>query len=170
MPPQLPASVPFKNLGLARVRLIPTIVLDPNATTNPIVLNCTSKSLPGFEDAPTWQILTDNPEQEVSETIKGKLGGMTALEFTENYDPVRQVFLSRYLTAKLTVEIIYDDPQLDFVAAITIPNCELLNPGGSASGGEVNSAGTMVIKVQPRGGGKIADLIQIEVTERDDET
>ncbi|MDR1269650.1 MAG: hypothetical protein LBK82_09000 [Planctomycetaceae bacterium] len=161
-----PSNIPFKNLGLARVRLIPVTVLDPEATTDPIELNCTSKSLPGFEDAPTWQILTDNPEQQVAETIKGKLGGMTALEFTENYDPVRQVFLSRYLRAKLTVEIVYDDPYLDFIAAITIPNCELLNPGGGTSGGETNSAGTMVIKVQPRGGGTIADLIQIETTDR----
>jgi hypothetical protein len=165
--PTPPSEIPFKNLGLARVRLIPVTVLDPGTPTTPIELNCISKSLPGFEDAPTWQILTDNPEQEVAETIKGKLTGMTALEFTETYDPVRVVFLSKYLRAKLTLEIIYDDPALNFIAALTVPNCELINPGGGVSSSEVNSASTMVIKVQPRGGGKIEELLQMEVTSRE---
>jgi len=135
--PQL-QNVPFKNMGLSRATLIPTRVLNTEASNEPIELNCTNKGLPSFDDAPIWEIITDNPEKEVGERIKGKCAGMKVLEFTETYDPVRIVQLSKHLTSTLDVEIIYDDPKLPFIAAITIPDCELINPGDS-SGGETNA-------------------------------
>ena len=158
-------NVPFKNMGLVRATLIPVSVLNEDATMDLIELDCTNKGLPSFDDSPIWEIITDNPEQEVGERIKGKCAGMKMLEFTETYDPVRIVELSKHLTSLLNVEIIYNDPKLPFIAAITIPDCELVNPGDS-SGGETNAKADMVIKVQPIGGKKISDLIQVELTDR----
>lgn len=166
MPQTTPTqSVPFKNMGLSRATLIPTRTLNPEASLVPIELKCTNKGLPSFDDAAVWDIVTDDPEQEVGERIKGKCAGMKVLEFTEVYDPVRVVMLSKHMTSVLDVEIIYDDPKLPFIAAITVPDCELINPGDS-SGGEVNAKADGVIKVQPTGGKKISDLIRVELTNR----
>ena len=164
-PEQETRRVPFKNLGLARATLVPTRVLNPNATEDPIPLKTTNKSLPGFDDAPIWEIVTDDPAQEVAEKVKGKFAGMKMLEFTEVFDPVRSVLISKHHNSTLEVVMIYDDPKLPFIAAITVPDCELVNPSDS-SGGETNSKGDMVIKVQPIGGKTVGELILVELADR----
>jgi hypothetical protein len=121
--------------------------------------------LPGISDAETWTINTDNPEQEIAETIAGKFGGISALEFNVTYDPLLMATLVAHANTKFTVQFVIDDPALDAIIGINVPGCRLVSPGSSSSASN-SSAGAMTVKLQPSGGGLIADVLQVVQTAR----
>ena len=150
----------FKSGYLARVQLVPkggtAITLDVSG----------NKTLPGFTDGETWTFTTDNPDQEIAETIAGKLGGINVLSYEVPYDPNLMKQLVGLSDLPITIQVLYDDEALDMVYQINVKKCFLINPGESG-GTANNSAPTMTIKLQPRGGGKIADCIEVEEATRD---
>jgi len=151
----------FKSGYKARVTLIPK---KPSGA--PIKLTVSgNKTLPGLADAENWTFSTDDPDQEIAETIVGKFGGVSPLSFEVPYDPDLLETLVGHATTNFTVNIIYDDTALDSIYAINVMDCFLTTPG-STSGTANNSAPTMTVTLQPRGGGKLEDCIKVEKTIR----
>lgn len=159
-------NAPIKNLGLLRVTLIPVTVTNPDAGNDAIVLNCTKKSLPGVQPANTWTINSDDPEQEIAETVAGKFGGLSVLEFVEVYDMVRIADRVKHANTDFDVQMIYNDPKLPIIVAITAVSCRMVSPGETGGAQDNESSGECTIKLQPSGGGKIADCLKVVVTPR----
>ena len=143
------------------VFLVPT---NPPGSTFRLDVSGT-KTLPGVSDAETWTISTDDPEQEVAEIITGKVGGFSALSFEVLYDPEMLEKLVAIARSQFTVRVVIDDKSKPDLCTIEIKNCFLVTPG-STSGSANNAAGTMTITLQPRGGGKLSDSMEILTTTR----
>ena len=155
----------FKSTYKARVTLIPAVVM-PGVSQTPIELLVSgNKTLPGLADGETWTLSTDDPMQEIAETITGKFGGVSQLSFDVPYDPILLRRLVAHALTNFTVEVIYNDTALDHIYAINVFNCFLVNPGNT-SGTANSSAPTMTVTLQPRGGGLLADCMSVERTTR----
>jgi len=151
----------FKSTYNAFVHLIPVVVVNSAAGNETIKLKVSgNKSLPGVEDAEEWEFKTDDPEQEIAEKIIGKLGSISELSFEVPYDPILLQKLVAHAKTRFTARIIYDDAEYDEIYRIDVLKCFVKSPG-SAGGTANNSAPNMTIKLQPRGGGKLADSLSI---------
>ena len=92
------SEVQFKSGYKARIFLVPVTVINPAAGMNVIKLTVSgNKTLPGIAEGETWTFSTDDPEQEIAETVAGKFGGVSKLDFEVPYDPFLQGDL-RYRT------------------------------------------------------------------------
>jgi len=119
-----------------------------------------NKGLPGFEDAEEWDIRSDNPTQEIAEKIVGKFGGISSMGFEVLYSPSLMEKLVAHAKTKFTVRITYDDTEYDSIYRIDVLKCFLKNPG-SSGGSSNNVAPTMTVTLQPRGGGKLDECIEV---------
>ena len=61
---------------------------------------------------------------------------------------------------KFTVRVVYDDAEFPDIYRIDVFGCFLTTPG-STSGTQNNAAPTMTVTLQPRGGGRLADAMEI---------
>jgi hypothetical protein len=151
----------FKSGYNAEVRLRPVTTVNSSLAKTPIRLHVVgNKMMPGFEDGESWTISTDDPEQEIAESIAGKLGGIVPLSFEVLYDPFLVETLVAHAKTMFTVEILYDDTEFAEVILIEIHKCFLKNPANT-SGGANNAAQNMTVTLQPRGGGKLTDCIEV---------
>ena len=160
----------FKSGYKAKVTLMPVTVINQAIPTEernlPIQLTVSgNKSLPGFEDGEEWDFKTDNPDQEVGEKIVGKFGGITPLAFEVPYDPVLMKKLVAHAETKFTVQIVYDDAQLDYIYGINVLGCFLKNPANTGGTGNAD-APKMTITLQPRGGCKLSECLEMFRTNR----
>ena len=161
MPNIITSDVQFKSGYKARIFLVPVTVVNTAAGTDVIKLTVSgNKTLPGISEGETWTFSTDDPEQEIAETIAGKFGGVNKLDFEVPYDPFLQAKLVEHAGTNFTVRTVYDDAQYASIYCIEVVNCFLTTPG-STGGTANNSAPTMTISAQPRGGGLIADCIKV---------
>ncbi len=158
-------KAPIKSLYKALVTLKPIVVTNTSLSTDPIKIETTDKTLPGIEAAETWDIKTDDPEQEISQKVVGKLGGLSQLDFAVVYDPILQNKLVDHVGTRFDVVYVYDDAELNEIVAITAKDCFLVTPGSTGSAANA-SAGTMTVSVQPRGGGKLRDCLEVTTSER----
>jgi len=133
----------------------------------PIELFCTSQSLPGFQDAPTWTYVDNNPNQEVALTEAGKSQGMNSLDFRVAYSPSMLATMVAYQAQgkKFEIEFVYDHEAYNEKITIVVHDCFLLNPGSSETT-EINGVAYMDVKFQPRGGGKLAEVMTTTSTPR----
>jgi hypothetical protein len=160
----------FKSNYKSTVFLVPVITSNssnPSVAAKEIIKLEVSgnKTLPGFEDGEEWTFSTDNPEQEIAEKIVGKFGGIAALVYEVPYDPMLLELLVAHKDTNFTVRIIYDDTQYSEIYKIDVLKCFLKNPGSAPSGAN-NSAPTMTITLQPRGGGLLSECLDISSTAR----
>ncbi|GHT22456.1 hypothetical protein FACS189419_05050 [Planctomycetales bacterium] len=155
----LAGTVPIKNMTKVHIILHPENEID-GAEAADLLLKCTQKTLPGISDAETWVISTDDVEQEIAETVTGKFGGITALEFTLTYDPALMAQLVDYAKTSHEVRVFYDNPKWSYYVGIAVPGCEIISPGSTSSGANA-SAGEMTVKLQPAGGGLIKDVLKV---------
>ena len=156
----------FKSGYEAIVHLIPVTIVNQEAGNETIKLSVTgNKTLPGLADAENWTINSDDKNQEVGETVVGKFGGISVLSFEVLYDPILLAKLVAHAKTKFTVRIVYDDSEYDDIYRIDVFNCRLVSPG-STSAGANNSAPSMTVTLQPRGGGKLADSLEVVKTPR----
>jgi len=169
IPPQLAAAKDqFKSGYNAIVSLFP---LTTNAqgewvAVEEIRLEVTgNKTLPGLAEGENWTRSTDDPDQEIAETIVGKFGGVSPLSYEVPYDPVLLAKLVSYAKNQFTVRTIYDDEQLPYIYKIYVYGCFLVTPG-STSGTANNSAPPMTVTLQPRGGGRLSDTFEVIKTAR----
>ena len=155
------SDVQFKSGYKARIFLVPVMTINPAAGMETIKLTVSgNKTLPGIAEGETWTFSTDDPAQEIAETIAGKFGGVNKLDFEVPYDPFLLAKLTEHAGTNFTVRTIYDDAQFSKIYSIEVIDCFLTTPG-STSGTANNSAPTMTISAQPRGGGLIADCIKV---------
>jgi hypothetical protein len=160
------SEVQFKSGYKVRIFLVPVTVINPAAGTDMIRLTVSgNKILPGIAEGETWTFSTDDPEQEIAETIAGKFGGVNALSFEVPYDPMLQAKLVEHAATNFTVRVVYDDAQLPMIYCIEVKDSFLTTPG-STSGTANNAAPTMTITAQPRGGGLIRDCIRVTAAPR----
>lgn len=118
-----------------------------------IDLECTSKSLPKFEDAPTWSFTSDDPDEKVGTTRVGKPEKISTLEFGMPTSLIRDSLFLPHQAAGSVWTIVYtynDAVNEDYVYQIVVPKCQMLGFGGD--GGENNSASNSTLKFQARGG------------------
>jgi hypothetical protein len=161
-----PEKGPWKSGYKARVRLIPTDGNGARIESAAIKLNVSgNKTLPGLSEAEEWSFSTDDPEQEIAETIVGKFGGISALNYEVPYDPSLMETLVGHANTNFTVEIVYNDTRYSKIAVIEVFDCFLKTPG-STSGAANNTAPTKNIILQPRGGGLLADCLQVTFVDR----
>ena len=143
------------------VFLVPVRIVNPAAGMATIQLLVSgTKTLPGFADGETWTFSTDDPAQEIAATITGKFGGIVPLAFEVPYDPMLLEKLVAHAETNFTVRVAYDDTAYEHVYRIDVKDCFLTNPGNT-SGMANNAAGTMMVTLQPRGGGRLADCMEI---------
>jgi len=152
----------------ARVRLIPTDSNGSRLEGEAIKLDVSgNKTLPGISEAEDWSFNTDDPEQEIAETIIGKLGGISALSYEVPYDPDLLQKLVGHADTNFIVEIVYNDARYSQIQVIEVLDCFLKTPG-STSGAANNSAPTMTVVLQPRGGGKLEECLRVTSVSRQD--
>jgi hypothetical protein len=143
------------------VFLVPVRTVNPAAGMETIQLLVSgTKTLPGLADGETWTFSTDDPAQEIAATIAGKFGGVAPMAFEVPYDPMLMEMLVAHASTNFTVRVVYDDTIYPNIYRIDVKDCFLTNPAGT-SGTANNSAGTMTITLQPRGGGRLADCMDI---------
>ena len=148
------------NTGKVTGRAIPS-------TGTPIKLYCTSQSMPGFQDANTWNYANNDPDQEIGLTEAGRIPGMNALEFKMAYTPSlhAEMTVHKAKGTKFDIELTYDHEAYTEIVVITVHDCFILNPGSSETT-EIEGVSYMSVKFQPRGGGKFADVMTITATPR----
>lgn len=156
---------PIKSLRDVQISLVPTRTTNSDVTMDPINLAYTDMTLPGIESAETWQISTNDPLQEVAETIVGQLGNVSQIDLNITYDMLVMIEMVAHAKSYFDIIYTYDSPDLEEIAVITAHNCRLVTPG-STSSASVNSAGQQTISFQPRGGGLFADCLSAETTAR----
>ena len=156
---------PVVSLYQVECTAVPTASLGDDL--DPITFRCTSKTLPTFEDAETWNSLTDDKEQDIGLAIVGKIPKLKALEYEMEYDFDLMLKLVKYQKnrTRFDLHLVYDDTRYDTVKTATVKDNFLLNP---ADGGVQQNAGvgTMTVKFQPMGGKKIDDAIAVEESPR----
>ena len=151
----------FKSGYNVAILLVPVTVINKAAGNEVIRLTVSgTKSLPGIAEGENWQFSTDNPAQEIAETIVGKFGNINALSFEVPYDPMLLQKLVAHAKTKFTVRVVYDDAEFTDIYRIDVFGCFLTTPG-STSGTQNNAAPTMTVTLQPRGGGRLADCMDI---------
>ncbi len=126
---------------------------------------CTTRNLPNLADNPTWSVLTDDPNDLCGRKYTGKSEGFDAIELQMPavLDVHRELEMHRISGDVFTLSYTYDDPLETKTHTMSLPKCKLI--GVSISGGEVNAASTMTVKIQPMGG--IADnMITLTSTAR----
>ena len=62
----------------------------------PITFHCTSKNLPAYKDAASWNVSSDNPLEYTGRTVTGKSEGIETIELTIETDPT--IVYQRLLT------------------------------------------------------------------------
>jgi len=155
------SQYPMKSGYKVTIFLVPVIVINSAAGNDTIQLEVSgNKTLPGIAEGETWTFSTDNPEQEIAETIAGKFGGIAPLNFEVPYDALLLEKLVAHATTNFTVRVVYDDAIYTQIFRIDVKDCFLVTPG-STGGAANNSAPTMTVTLQPRGGGKLADCMDI---------
>jgi len=158
---QIISTDKFKSGYNAEVLLIPVTVVNTAAGTDTIRLHVVgNKTLPGLAEAENWTVSIDDREQEIAETIVGKFGGISPLSFEVLYDPILLEKLVAHAKTMFMVQIVYDDAEYTDTYVIDVKKCFLTTPG-STSGAANNSAPNMTVTLQPRGGGKLADCIDV---------
>jgi len=151
----------FKSGYNIAILLVPVTVINKAAGNEVIRLTVSgTKSLPGIAEGENWQFSTDNPTQEIAETIVGKFGNFIALSFEVPYDPMLLQKLVAHAKTKFTVRVVYDDAEFPDIYRIDMLGCFLTTPG-STSGTQNNAAPTMTVTLQPRGGGRLTDSMEI---------
>jgi len=152
---------PMKSGYNVIILLIPVNIANSAAGTETIQLTVSgNKTLPGIAEGENWTFSTDNPEQEIAETVTGKFGGISPLSFEVPYDTEMLEKLTAHAKTNFTVRVIYDDTKYSDIFRIDVKDCFLKTPGAT-SGTANNSAPTMTVTLQPRGGGKLADCMEI---------
>jgi len=152
---------PFKSGYSVIVILVPVRVANTAAGMEQIRLTVSgSKTLPGIAEGESWTFSTDNPVQEIAETMTGKFGGVVPLSFEVPYDPVLLEKLVAHARTNFTVRIVYDDTEYEEIIRIDVMNCAIKTPG-STGGTANNSSPNMTITLQPRGGGRLVDCMEI---------
>ena len=160
------STAPMKSGYKVAILLVPVTVINPAAGMETIKLKVSgNKTLPGIAEGENWQFSTDDSEQEIAETIVGKFGGIAPLSFEVPYDAMLMEKLVAHAQTNFTVRVAYDDAQYDKIYRIDVKDCFLVTPG-STSGTANNSAPTMTVTLQPRGGGKLADCMDITAASR----
>lgn len=122
------------------------------ATLSYLQLPAMSKSFPGYEDAPTWTVMTDDPDEKVGRTYVGKPEKVSTIEYTlpANLD-LKEILDSHCAAGSLwTLMQCYDDTKESKIYYIIIPHCKILGVAGN--NGENNSAAEITLKFQPEGG------------------
>lgn len=111
-----------------------------------------SKSMPGFDDSPTWTEMTDSVDEVVGRTYNGKPEKITTLEYACPASVKLQTLLTKHYVrgSVWTVIQCYDDPIDSNLYYIVTPRCKLIGVGGN--NGENNSNGQLTVKLQPLGG------------------
>ena len=88
---------PIRNLNLIHCRWGKyTRDIDGTPTLVPITFNCTSKGLPSYKDAASWNVSSDNPYEFTGRTVTGKSEGIETIELVIETDPI--VVYQRLLT------------------------------------------------------------------------
>ena len=154
-------DIKITDMGKARVKAT------PSGGGTPIPLFCTSKSVLGFPDAPTWNYKDDNPNMEVGMTRPGKPDGANPLEFRMAYTPSLLAQMTSYQAQgkKFEIEYVYDDEMYSEVLTLVVHNCFILNPGSSETT-EIDGVAFMDVKFQPLGGGKLTEIMTITTKAR----
>lgn len=115
--------------------------------------NCKSKNLPRSAECPTWNDVTDNPNEPTGYAYSGKSPQLEPIELITR-TPVSLVFddLFQHKTHGdvFTVTFTYDDPLESSVFTITVPNCKII--GLEPQGGETSAGSQTTIKILPEGG------------------
>lgn len=111
-----------------------------------------SKQLPGMDDAPTWTLMTDDPQEFIGRSYAGKPEKLSTLEFTCPAGMDLQNLFMEHAThgSSWTLIQCYDDANEESLYYIVTPRCRLL--GAGTSSGENNSGGELSVKFQPMGG------------------
>ena len=122
------------------------------ATLKYLQLPAKSKTLPGFDDSPTWTEMTDDPDEKVGRTYTGKPEKITTLEYALPANLDLKAILDKYFLAGAiwTVVQCYDDPKESSLYYSILPHCRILGVGGNS--GENNSAGEFTVRFQSEGG------------------
>lgn len=125
-----------------------------NETTKPqyIHLPTMQKQLPGMDDAPTWTLMTDDPQEFIGRSYAGKPEKLSTLEFTCPAAMELQDLFMKHAThgSSWTLIQCYDDANEENIFYIVTPRCRLLGTGTSSA--ENNSGGELSVKFQPMGG------------------
>lgn len=123
-----------------------------SAGSNYIQMICTNKSAPGFDDAPTWSTVTDDPTEKIGRTQVGKPEKLTTLEFQAPSSANVDAMMEQHLTNGSIFALIYtyDDPNEDYIYKIIVKKCKISGTGGG--GGDNNSASSSTYKFEPYGG------------------
>lgn len=115
--------------------------------------DCIEKGLPKAEDNPTWNYVTDNPDEVTGYTYSGKAPQLSVMELTTK-TPLPLVY-GDLLQHKahgdiFTATYTYDDPKETNIFTITLAQCRII--GIDVQGGDNANGSKTVIKVQPTGG------------------
>lgn len=113
---------------------------------------CMNRGMPNLADNPVWSVLTDDPNDLCGRKYVGKSEGYDIIELqAPAILAIKQEFeLHRMSGDVFSLEYTYDDPLETKIHKLAITKIQIV--GVSLSGGEVNAASTMTIKLQPRGG------------------
>ena len=113
---------------------------------------CTVRNLPNLADNPTWSVLTDDPNDLCGRKYTGKSEGFDAIEFQMPavFGIHQELELHRISGDVFTLSYTYDNPTETKIHTLSLPKCQII--GIQISGGEVNAASTMTVKIQPMGG------------------
>lgn len=120
---------------------------------------CISKTPPKIKDAPTWNILTDDPDVPTGVTYKGKSEGYDTFSVTipTDFDLVYNAIQDMILADEV-YDIAFEYYPGGYAAGATpttkvvMPSCYVL--GCNVEGGENNGNSTTEVTFQARGGYK----------------
>lgn len=112
----------------------------------------TNRGMPNLADNPVWSVLTDDPLELCGRKYVGKSEGYDVIELqVPAILAIKQELeLHRMSGDVFTLSYTYDDPLETKIHTLSITTVQIV--GVSLSGGEVNAASTMTIKLQPHGG------------------
>ena len=111
-----------------------------------------SKSFPGFDDAPTWTLMTDDPDEKVGRTYVGKPEKVTVQEYTLPANLKLKGILDDHCAAGSLWTLVqcYDDTKESSLYYIVLPHCKIIGVGGNT--GENNSGAEITVRFQQEGG------------------
>jgi len=149
-------TIMITNMRKVRASAIPT----GSGSNTPIDMFCTSQSMPGLQDANTWGFLNNDPDMEVGLTEVGASPGMNPLPFQMADTPALRAEMTEHMAngTKFDIKYVYDDKNYEEILTIIVHGCFILNPGSSETT-EIESVPMMTVSFQPRGGGKLEDIM-----------
>ena len=113
---------------------------------------CINRGMPNLADNPVWSVLADDPNDLCGRKYVGKSEGYDVIELQlPAVLALKQEFeLHRASGDVFSLEYTYDDPLETKIHKLAITTVQIV--GVTLSGGEVNAASTMSLKLQPHGG------------------